>query len=659
MSMVVNTKQNMGVRPFNLNPQIPYNPAFANIAALMSQHQRPEMSNFLNAMANPFLMMSQNQYRQNRPELVPAFNPQNTLPISPSSSSSSSSSSISSKSSNLHSKPLSPNTTKLSSSSNNSERTQESGQCDTEDFKVDLIDNDLWDQFHKNGTEMVITKSGRRMFPAFKVKVSGLDKRAKYILLMDVVPADDCRYKFHNSKWVAAGKADPEMPKKMYIHPDSPATGEQWMSKNVSFHKLKLTNNIQDKHGFTILNSMHKYQPRFHIVKQTDFVRLPWSEFKTFVFKETEFIAVTAYQNERITQLKINHNPFAKGFRDNGQGKRDKKRLMPNASPGVMGAHSYGQNSTNFGINHGFLNPNHQFENRYHNELRRNNDSDDDNEENDDEDENDQEKTRSRSRSRSSTSSPTLAKRQKCEPISPKPLNTPNLPFFYNQYTMPNQHFNPFGHLENQHKFFPFPGLVPNFPINPYQTMTENKPKVQSSKPKCSFDIESLIDSKNEESSSLRPETQTALSTSSSDLSSNSSCTNSPFKNSDINSLIGQTNPTGFPFSPEAFYLLVAKYQNLINAQQNNEASSSSASPSSKLFSPTSQKKENNREDDQNGHSEEEECENETSLEVSKNNNDDLDDKEVNIDDDDDVDEEENDEENVETSFKAEYDENL
>ena len=46
-----------------------------------------------------------------------------------------------------------------------------------------------------------------------------------------------------------AGKADPEMPKRMYIHPDSPATGEQWMQKVVSFHKLKLTNNISDKHG--------------------------------------------------------------------------------------------------------------------------------------------------------------------------------------------------------------------------------------------------------------------------------------------------------------------------------------------------------------------------------------------------------------------------
>ncbi|XP_025091991.1 T-box transcription factor TBX2-B-like isoform X1 [Pomacea canaliculata] len=202
-----------------------------------------------------------------------------------------------------------------------------------DDPKVDLESKDLWEKFHRLGTEMVITKSGRRMFPPFKVKVSGLDKKSKYILLMDIVAVDDCRYKFHNGKWMVAGKADPEMPKRMYIHPDSPSTGEQWMQKVVTFHKLKLSNNISDKHGFwvsfqTILNSMHKYQPRFHLVRANDILKLPYSAFRTFVFKETEFIAVTAYQNEKITQLKIDHNPFAKGFRDTGGGKREKKRLI-------------------------------------------------------------------------------------------------------------------------------------------------------------------------------------------------------------------------------------------------------------------------------------------------------------------------------------------
>ena len=52
----------------------------------------------------------------------------------------------------------------------------------------------------------------------------------------------------------------------------------------------------------TILNSMHKYQPRFHIVKASDIYRMPFSAFKTFIFQETEFIAVTAYQNEKVVE---------------------------------------------------------------------------------------------------------------------------------------------------------------------------------------------------------------------------------------------------------------------------------------------------------------------------------------------------------------------
>ncbi|VDL80582.1 unnamed protein product, partial [Nippostrongylus brasiliensis] len=144
---------------------------------------------------------------------------------------------------------------------------------------------------------------------------------------------------------MVAGKADPEMPKRMYIHPDSPATGEHWMAKGANFHKLKLTNNISDKQGYTILNSMHKYQPRLHIVRCAEIMNLPYSTFRTFVFKETEFIAVTAYQNEKVTQLKIDHNPFAKGFRDAGAGKREKKRLLqnharePQVSPRSSSAH--------------------------------------------------------------------------------------------------------------------------------------------------------------------------------------------------------------------------------------------------------------------------------------------------------------------------------
>ncbi|XP_019621196.1 PREDICTED: T-box transcription factor TBX1-like isoform X1 [Branchiostoma belcheri] len=187
--------------------------------------------------------------------------------------------------------------------------------------KVMLEMKALWDEFHELGTEMIVTKAGRRMFPTFQVKMFGLEPMSDYILLMDFVPVDDKRYRyaFHSSSWLVAGKADPDMPRRIHVHPDSPAKGAQWMKQIVSFDKLKLTNNLLDDNGHIILNSMHRYQPRFHVVyidgKKGDSDTVH-ENYKTFIFPETKFTAVTAYQNHRITQLKIASNPFAKGFRD-------------------------------------------------------------------------------------------------------------------------------------------------------------------------------------------------------------------------------------------------------------------------------------------------------------------------------------------------------
>lgn len=50
---------------------------------------------------------------------------------------------------------------------------------------------------------------------------------------------------------------------------------------------------------------MHRYQPRLHIVKTNDLIKIPWSPIKTFIFKETQFIAVTAYQNEKVRKFII------------------------------------------------------------------------------------------------------------------------------------------------------------------------------------------------------------------------------------------------------------------------------------------------------------------------------------------------------------------
>ncbi|XP_024116362.1 T-box transcription factor TBX15 [Oryzias melastigma] len=217
------------------------------------------------------------------------------------------------------------------------------GPCDAspafsmEEIQVELQCADLWKRFHDIGTEMIITKAGRRMFPAMRVKIAGLDPHQQYYIAMDIVPVDNKRYRYvyHSSKWMVAGNADSPVPPRVYIHPDSLASGDTWMRQVVSFDKLKLTNNELDDQGHIILHSMHKYQPRVHVIRK-DFSSelspnkpVPSGEgVKTFSFPETVFTTVTAYQNQQITRLKIDRNPFAKGFRDSGRNRTGLEAIM-------------------------------------------------------------------------------------------------------------------------------------------------------------------------------------------------------------------------------------------------------------------------------------------------------------------------------------------
>uniref|UniRef100_A0A8C7XXQ0 T-box transcription factor 18 n=1 Tax=Oryzias sinensis TaxID=183150 RepID=A0A8C7XXQ0_9TELE len=206
-----------------------------------------------------------------------------------------------------------------------------------EETRVDLQGSDLWKRFHEIGTEMIITKAGRRMFPAMRVKITGLDPHQQYYVAMDIIPVDNKRYRYvyHSSKWMVAGNADSPVPPRVYIHPDSPASGETWMRQVVSFDKLKLTNNELDDQGHIILHSMHKYQPRVHVIRKecgeelSPVRAIPVGEgTHTFSFSETVFTTVTAYQNQQITRLKIDRNPFAKGFRDSGRNRMGLEALV-------------------------------------------------------------------------------------------------------------------------------------------------------------------------------------------------------------------------------------------------------------------------------------------------------------------------------------------
>ncbi|XP_015283496.1 PREDICTED: brachyury protein [Gekko japonicus] len=190
----------------------------------------------------------------------------------------------------------------LSAVENELQAGSEKGDPTERELRVTLEDSELWLRFKELTNEMIVTKNGRRMFPVLKASVSGLDPNAMYSFLLDFVAADNHRWKYVNGEWVPGGKPEPQAPSCVYIHPDSPNFGAHWMKAPVSFSKVKLTNKLNGG-------------------------------------GQTQFIAVTAYQNEEITALKIKYNPFAKAFLD-AKERSDHKDMMDEVGDGQQSGYS-------------------------------------------------------------------------------------------------------------------------------------------------------------------------------------------------------------------------------------------------------------------------------------------------------------------------------
>ena len=154
----------------------------------------------------------------------------------------------------------------------------------------------------------------------YQARITGLDPSAMYTVLLEFQQIENHRWKYVNGEWLAGGKAEPAPQNPVYMHPDSPNFGAHWQREAVTFAKVKLTNKTKGA-GQIMLNSLHKYEPRVHVMKVPGAGGVTSGETGgqqswMFPFPATQFVAVTAYQNEDVTALKIKHNPFAKAFLD-------------------------------------------------------------------------------------------------------------------------------------------------------------------------------------------------------------------------------------------------------------------------------------------------------------------------------------------------------
>ena len=53
------------------------------------------------------------------------------------------------------------------------------------------------------------------MFPTVKIAAEGLEPSHHYFVLMDIVLAEEFRYKYFGKEWVLAGKAEPQLPARL------------------------------------------------------------------------------------------------------------------------------------------------------------------------------------------------------------------------------------------------------------------------------------------------------------------------------------------------------------------------------------------------------------------------------------------------------------
>lgn len=112
------------------------------------------------------------------------------------------------------------------------------------------------------------------MFPVVKVNLSGMDPEAYYMVLMDVVPVDDYRYRYLGKRWLPTQPTDDvgEHPKpRLCLHDQGPRLGSQWMAAPVDFANVKLTN----QPGNSERHVSHRSQDSAYAVGIDDDYHLP------------------------------------------------------------------------------------------------------------------------------------------------------------------------------------------------------------------------------------------------------------------------------------------------------------------------------------------------------------------------------------------------
>lgn len=237
-------------------------------------------------------------------------------------------------------------------------------------MKIEPENRELWNMFQScQKNEMIITKSGRCLFPVLKFKIildeensSSPDPEFYFSYGLGIERIDSFKWKYRHHRWYSIPVTPTNTPSfhesSMHIYePEhSSVTWTQIRNEGLNFSKVKLTNrkgissyssnalatkscqseNNSNSNYFS-LSSFGNYAPVVYILDWNCFIKnhqnisniaslnsilksfdqeqlILDGSLRKIRVHECAFIAVTHYQNELITHLKKHNNPHAKGF---------------------------------------------------------------------------------------------------------------------------------------------------------------------------------------------------------------------------------------------------------------------------------------------------------------------------------------------------------